>query len=56
MIDFYLVDVKSISSDVPRSNFTESDLEKLANIILESGGIIKPVVLKQTGVEEFFSS
>jgi predicted nucleic acid-binding OB-fold protein len=53
MIDFYLVDVKSISSDVPRSNFSESDLEKLADMILESGGTIKPVILKQIGVEEF---
>ncbi|RUT02805.1 hypothetical protein DSM106972_057250 [Dulcicalothrix desertica PCC 7102] len=53
MIDFYLVDVKSISSDVPRSNFSESNLEKLADSILASGGIIKPLVLKETGVEEF---
>jgi hypothetical protein len=53
MIDFYLVDVKSISSDVPRSNFPENDLDKLAEMIIQSGGIIKPVVLKQTGVEEY---
>jgi hypothetical protein len=53
VIDFYLVDVKSISSDIPRSNFNEDDLEKLADIILESDGIIKPVILKQTGVEEY---
>ncbi len=53
MIDFYLVDVKSIRSDVPRSNFIEDDLDKLADIIIESEGIIKPVVLKQTGVEEY---
>lgn len=53
MINFYLVDVKSISSEVPRSNFSESDLEKIADSILASGGIIKPLVLKQTGVEDF---
>jgi hypothetical protein len=53
VIDFYLVDVKSISSDIPRSNFNEDDLEKLADIILESEGIIKPLVLKQIGVEEY---
>jgi hypothetical protein len=53
MIDFYLVDVKSISSDVPRSNFPENDLDKLAEMIIQSGGIIKPVILKQAGVEEY---
>lgn len=53
MIEFYLVDVKNISSNVPRSNFVESDLENLAGMILESGGIIKPLILKATGVETY---
>ena len=53
MIEFYLVDVKNINSDIPRSNFGESDLENLADMILESGGIIKPLVLKATGVETY---
>jgi len=53
MIEFYLVDVKNISSDIPRSNFGESDLENLADIILESGGIIKPLILKAIGVETY---
>lgn len=46
MINFSLVDVKSITSEVPRSNFSEADLDSLANIILESGGIIRPLVVK----------
>ena len=53
MIIFSLVDVKSITSDVPRSNFAEADLENLADIILESEGIIRPVVVKATGIENF---
>ena len=53
MIEFYLVDVKNINSDIPRSNFGESDLENLADMILESGGIIKPLILKATGVETY---
>ncbi|BAY81940.1 hypothetical protein NIES267_14180 [Calothrix parasitica NIES-267] len=53
MMDFSLVDVKSITSDVPRSNFAEADLENLADIILESEGIIRPVVVKATGIESF---
>lgn len=50
---FYLVDVKDITSDVPRSNFTEAELENLADMILESGGIIRPLILKATGVENY---
>ena len=53
MIDFSLVDVKSITSDVPRSNFAEADLDNLADIILEAEGIIRPVVVKATGIESF---
>ncbi len=53
MIDFYLVDVKNITSDIPRSKFSESDLENLADMILESGGIIRPLILKPTGLETY---
>lgn len=52
-MNFSFVDVKSITSDVPRSNFAESDLENLADIILKSEGIIRPVVVKATGIESF---
>lgn len=50
---FYLVDVKDINSDVPRSNFAEAELENLADMILESGGIIRPLILKATGAENY---
>jgi hypothetical protein len=50
---FYLVDVKDITSDIPRSNFAEADLENLADIILESGGIIRPLVLKAKDAETY---
>lgn len=50
---FYTVDVKSITSNVARSNFNESELDKLADLILESDGLIRPLVLKQTGVDEY---
>lgn len=53
MIDFYLVDVKNITSYIPRSNFKEADLENLAELILECGGIIRPLVLKATGLEDY---
>lgn len=53
MINFSLVDVKSITSDIPRSNFAETDLENFADIILESGGIIRPLIVKVTGAESY---
>jgi hypothetical protein len=53
MTKFYLVDVKDITSDIPRSTFAETDLENLADIILESGGIIRPLVLKATDTETY---
>lgn len=53
MMQFLLVDVKDITSNIPRSNFAETDLENLADTILESGGIIRPLVLKATDAETY---
>ncbi|MHC5823098.1 MAG: ParB N-terminal domain-containing protein, partial [Nostoc sp.] len=53
MMNFSLVDVKNITSNEPRSNFSEADLENLADIIIETGGIIRPLVVKVTGVESY---
>jgi hypothetical protein len=53
MIKCFFIDVKSISCDVPRSNFTESDLEQLANFILEADGLIRPLILKEIGLEKY---
>ncbi len=53
MIDFLLLDVKNINSHVSRSNFAETDLENLADTIIESGGIIKPLVVKQAGIDSY---
>jgi hypothetical protein len=53
MISFSLIDVKDISTDIPRSSFTETDLERVAEMILEAGGIIRPLVLKVTGPESY---
>ncbi|MFK5969487.1 MAG: hypothetical protein QM487_05115 [Candidatus Marithrix sp.] len=48
-LKFYLVDVKDIKSSVARSDFAESKLEELANSILATGCLLKPLVLTQTG-------
>ncbi len=53
MSEYYLVDVKSISSKVPRSQFSEDELEMLARSILDAGGLLIPLLLKQTGAESY---
>jgi ParB-like nuclease domain len=53
MIKCYFVDVKNISSDVPRSNFVESELAQLAATILQSDGLLRPLILTETGVEKY---
>jgi hypothetical protein len=53
MTEYYLVDVKSIQSSTPRSNFKVDQLETLAHSILETGGLLSPLLLKQTGPESY---
>ncbi|MEO6863043.1 MAG: ParB N-terminal domain-containing protein [Microcoleus sp.] len=48
-----LVAVKKIVSAVPRSNFSEPDLDKLARLILESGGLIYPIVVRRTSIGSY---
>jgi len=48
-----LVAVKRITSTVPRSNFSEADLDKLARLILESGGLINPIIVRRNGMDAY---
>lgn len=50
-VRFYLVDVKDITppSSPSRSQFQESELEQLANLILTTGCLLKPLILRQKG-------
>lgn len=48
-----LVLVKKITSTVPRDNFADRDLEKVAQLILESGGLINPIVLRRNGMDAY---
>ncbi|MEG4483499.1 ParB N-terminal domain-containing protein [Microcoleus sp. D2_18a_B4] len=48
-----LVAVKKITSAVPRSNFSEAELEKLARLILESGGLINPIIVRRNGMDAY---
>jgi ParB-like nuclease domain len=53
MIKCYFVDIKDISSDLPRSNFAEADLEQLATLILATDGLIRPLIVKESGAEKY---
>ncbi len=53
MIKCFFVDVKSISSDLPRSTFAESELDRLADLIIETDGLLRPLILKQVGIEQY---
>jgi len=48
-----LVAVKRITSAVPRSNFAEPELEKLARLILDSGGLINPIIVRRNGMDAY---
>ncbi|MCG5058496.1 MAG: hypothetical protein KA714_10960 [Limnoraphis sp. WC205] len=53
MIKFSYVDVKSITSDVPRSEFSEAEIDTLADLILECQGVLKPIFLQQVDLEHY---
>jgi hypothetical protein len=53
MIKCFFVDVNSISSDLPRSSFAEADLAQLAELILATDGLLRPLILKSSGVEKY---
>jgi ParB family chromosome partitioning protein len=48
-----LVAVKRITCTVPRSNFAEPDLDKLARLILDSGGLINPIIVRRTSMDSY---
>ena len=52
-MDFFLVDVKSITPSKPVEQFDRAEVEKLADSILECNGLIKPLVLKPAGPESY---
>lgn len=53
MTELLRVEIESVNSSQPRSNFSEADLDLIADRILESGGLLKPLVLKKIGFEKY---
>ncbi|MGF1512161.1 MAG: hypothetical protein ACFB5Z_00475 [Elainellaceae cyanobacterium] len=50
---FGRADVSEITSEIPRSQFSEEKIEQLADLILQSGGVIRPLVLRQAGLDSY---
>lgn len=46
-LKFYLADIEDITSEVARSTFDENAIEKLAEMLIATGCLLKPLILKQ---------
>ncbi|NEQ41076.1 MAG: hypothetical protein F6K40_34635 [Okeania sp. SIO3I5] len=46
-----LVDLDNVTSKVDISEFSPEEIDNMANLILTTGGIVKPIILKRTGIE-----
>ncbi len=53
MIKFFMVDVKDIQVSTTNHNFSLAVIENLADTMLASGGLIKPLILKQVGLQSY---
>lgn len=53
MSEYYMVDVKSITSKAARSQFDVKELEQLAKSIVSAGGLLSPLLLEQKGAESY---
>jgi hypothetical protein len=53
MTELLRVEIESVNSSQSRSSFSEADLDLIADRILESGGLLKPLVLKKIGFEKY---
>jgi len=48
---YALVDIKDIFSVVPATEFSKTDIEELGKSILQHGGLVRPIILKQIHIE-----
>ena len=53
MVDFFLVETKLISSSQAASNFSQSEIDKLAKLILDTDGLLRPLILKEVSFEQY---
>ncbi|GBF81239.1 chromosome partitioning protein ParB [Aphanothece sacrum] len=54
-MDFFLIDIDTINCPVPYSDVKDNEIivNRLANIILESGGIVNPLFVKKIGFDSY---
>lgn len=52
MIKCDFVDIKNIQSKISKAEFDRADIEQLADLILATDGLIRPLILKLTGVDK----
>lgn len=48
-----LVAVRKITSNGPRSTFPDDEIEKVAKLIVETEGIINPIIVRRTSLESY---
>ena len=53
MIKCLFVDITSISSERSKAEFNDAEIERLADLILATGGLIHPLLLKQIAVDRY---
>ncbi|MFN6482398.1 MULTISPECIES: hypothetical protein [unclassified Nostoc] len=53
LLSVSFVPVKQITSSLPRSNFPENELNRVAELILKGEGIINPLILRITSLESY---
>ena len=53
LLSVSFVPVKQITSSVPRSKFSDDDLNRIAELILKGEGIINPLILRSTSLESY---
>ena len=46
-----LVDLDNITPKVDISDFSADEIENMANLIMTTGGVVRPIILKRTGIE-----
>jgi ParB family chromosome partitioning protein len=53
MWKFLRVDISDVVSSVDRSKFSTTELDNLANLIIEMEGLMRPAILKKVGFERY---
>jgi len=48
-----LVEVRTLTSEQPRSNFNQQQIEEAAKLIVAAEGIINPIIVSRTGINSF---